>query len=681
MPLPPPPDVPTKTLVRVELWDEVECNSGTRQSFVRLADMISATEHLELQGDEYVEIDMAGTVDISAFSVDDVLRLVFDDDTWTEYRLQQITKRRQGEELLHSIRADGIKFDLARNCELLHFTQANGVVLMHHELLGIDAEEMLDAIIGAGGLPAYITKGTIEGGQEYDIVWDWETHLAAIEEIATVTGLEFQLRRNGVTDYKIDLLEQINSGADIPEARVGRNILSLSVDEDYSAMATLIYPKGEGPQGASPTMGDARFWAKSTGGDPSATYDLWPFNGGQASLNYWVCNEDDQFNGYYLEYKKGQIVQITDQTLTDGKTIQVTLASSISIDEEVVRIVEGAALDQGNIEIAAIPLPSAQATYGTKPMILERNDIPGVTNLWGACFPSGIGTGFVNHSFAYTASFVDAPDAHVHYGTRSIKLEGDTGARYEVSLAADTNLGVSQVRNDLLLNNPHLTWQAWLFVEVGQVGMYLTFENAQPYEDGTPFDRWPLLESVNEQGELTEYAKTDWIRVDTATETYPSNWFHLVINPSEVDFIYHEPTGGWKQGDISLNFTPLVDGTVFYLNAMQMVNQVYPADKIVGGSSSMHLWDAAVRAFGRTSAYYPDDDTVAAPKVSLDVDMLDLYRLAYTTYPYDMLEPGVTLRITDSDLDITATRRVFSVNRDLLEEAVTGIELVEEDVA
>ncbi len=680
MPLPPPPSAPTEYLIQLEVWDTVEANSGVRLGMIPKQQVLTATEHLEVGGEEWVEITVNPLWHREGTGFDlihhrRVLRLVYDGGGFDEYRFSILHNQRKGEERGTRFRANGIKFDLAMQSKMLAWVQSNGLPLLHHELVGITAEDMLDAIIAQGLIPSYFAKGTVDATDKYTISWDWETHLSAIEEIGRITGLELNVRRNGTTNYLIDLIEDVAVGADIPEIRLGKSIINVSREEDSTALATLIYPKGEGPQGNAPTIADARFYAEAQAAEPTTQYRLYGWDGSEASVEFDLINEDDQFNGFFVEHSRGLVTAINDcSPALAGKAINVTLASAISIDKTVVRMSLGAAAD-GNKGMYYIPLPSKVSFWGESPMVLERLDIPGVTNLKVDPFIEAYPDAGMYQIFGGTvATPITGPDEHIHYGTGALKLEMDTGDALRVTLG---NFSAwSSKRHDIVLNNPHLSFQTWLFLEVGQV------ENFMLFPQSGVFDRYPAVDAVDEEtGEPLTAVSTDHIKTaaeDPEGVKDPGNFFHLTLEPSRLDFVDNTPfPAGWANNSITWHYSATKDGTVWYLDAIQMVNSPVIGSKIVRGSSALKLWDAAIRAFGRIST--PTDVSVADPKWTIDMDALDVFRLDNAAYPYDEILPGVTVNITDAKI-LTVTRRVFSIERDLLNEALTKIELFEEDV-
>ena len=205
-------------LERIEIWSDVECNSGARTGIIPRHAIVSASEYLEVSGREELSLSLDPEhPSVALIDHDDILRTVYDDDSWDEYRVRILGRNRSPtNQTQRTVLARSIKFDLQTNVPLVAFTEKNGRQLLHHELGMIGPEDYLDALIARLDFPGYFTKGTVDPISTLTFVLDWETYLSAIDELATVTDSELVVRRNGTTDYKIDILTELNATAETP---------------------------------------------------------------------------------------------------------------------------------------------------------------------------------------------------------------------------------------------------------------------------------------------------------------------------------------------------------------------------------------------------------------------------------------------------------------------------------
>lgn len=657
-------------LVRLERWSDRESNSGARLDFCRVQDTLKAEEYRELNGREELDLSIdpahGWATDLAER---DVVRTVFADDSYDEWRVWRTKHgRSQNGARRFEVLCRSIKFDLGD--ELVAFPQANGTVFLHHELADITPSDFLDAIDALPTWPSDFTKGTVEPTTRHTWVLDWESYLSALTEAATVTGGELDVSRDGTSGYVVDLLDEVRSG-ERTEIRFRANALESEVERDWSDAGTLIYPKGEGPQGAAPTIGDMRWFAVPQPGESSPTTDwrLFPFDG---TAQFWqsvklrnpvdVITEDDQFNGLYWGVRGETGVEITDSSIANaGKSIDVTLASAITQPAGTRWLLA----DSDGNELLYVPVPSKIATHGRKAYLLERDDIPGVTNL--VSLPFEVGREGVHWlpwgSPTVTEVTLNNLPEYVHYGDSSAKVE------------AAAEQGVSKYANQVAGNDsymvspehPHLSFQVYGHLVSGSVRFEVFFVFTSPIADGADTGtiyRFPFGEDA--EGNPIE-----------ARAVAQDSTFHMSIEPQLFNFSF---TDGQVQQvghitNLELRVTAREDGTVFYLDAWQVVNSPVIGEKIVSGASSLKLWDAACRAI-QGGASEPE---VRLRTTALDFDRLGTNPLTGATYTYGAIHPGVTARLVDEGIGLAEERRIKSVRRDLLREALTAIELVGAD--
>lgn len=657
MSLPAPPRLPTGQIRHIEIWDDVECNSGARMGFIARNDCHVIEEYIELAQREEFTIRLDPETAIwSEIDFKRVLRPVYFDDSYAEYRISEIGGARSGSsDFTRYVLALGIKNDLQLNSTLLTWPQVNGLVLLHHELIDVSIDVVVDALLATNDIPAYITKGTIEGsGLSIDNINDWETPLSALEEVARVSGTEFRLRRNGSTDYQIDLLDEYNSAAEKPIIEYRKNQLSARMSRDVMNMATRIYPRGEGPQGAAPHIGDCLFWATALTGPPSDTYYLAHVH--TASAEMLMVTEDDQWNGLYLEDMEGNHYLINDSypAFLSAPTwrMGVTLSSSVDIDGKLVWL----RADNASEQVVSLSSPTAIATYGEIPMVLERLDLPGVNNLMPDPFGEGLSKWVANSG---TATRVGRPNSLVHYGDYTWKYEGDTDETMRCN-----DFLLQGDKQPISARYTNLSFQILVYVEAGKVEFYVEGFTATP--SVAPHADFPRYPPLAEDGVSYQIDGTTGEPVRAATAAVGA-WYHLTLEPQLYNF-YDFRQGASPLDEIDFVIKALEDSTVIYVSATQIVNRNVVAEKFVAGSNYARLYDSAMRAFV---------NGVNEPKLTLDVEALDLNRLDATTWPYDSIDVGVTCVLRDAGLDFDVERRVFSVKRDLLREAVTDVEFVE----
>jgi hypothetical protein len=649
--------------MRIEVWDDVECNSGVRLGFISRDDLFSAQESLEVSGAE--ELTISFVSDIPAWQYiahKNVLRPVFNNDDFREYRIFEISGTRgQSGGIVRQVVAHGIRNDLQYNTRMLEFEQADGSVFLHEEHIDILPDDAVDIVVGTGVLPAYITKGTIEPTTRIDMVMDWETPLSALEEIAKISRGELNIRRNGATDYKIDILTKFNSAAEKPVIQFKKNELTAQMSEDMTQMGTRVYPKGEGPQGDAPNIGDVRLAASVIGGAPPiATWRVSHLYGSDQMFT----SEADQFNDLWVQYDEPpQYVQITDSASQPAtyphNYCDLTLASAVTLASPIF-IRE----DNAGKEMVSLISPSGMNDYGEVSYYLERYDFPGVVNVAGDPFfdASDSWEEAADSAGTPTITQVGRPSPYIKYGDYAIRVQGDTGDLVEWD-------GFSALRSaNINAQHPNLSFQLFGHIETGRIEFYAEFVD----DTGNfTFDRFPRLDL-----EGNYQTETDGTPILSQTIAIGSA-FHLRLQPQKINFdeyisgigtSYNPPHSSATMDRVRLYVKILEDSTDVYLDAVQIVNRTVAGEKIVKGSSLSKLWNAAIMAF---------IEGIAEPKMTVDATAIDIERLDPTTYPYDAFDRGVTCILRDPGLDIDVERRIFSVKRDLLREGITQLEIVE----
>lgn len=663
MPLPPPPTAPTKRLMRIEVWDDVECNSGTRLSFIDRRDLIKAEEALEVSAKEELTIEFVSTIGAWSDIVHkNVLRPVFNNDDYREYRIFEISgARAQTGALIRKVVAHGIRNDLQYNTRMLEFAQGNGEVFLHDEYIDITPEDAVDLVIGTGVLPSYITKGTIEPTTRIDMVIDWETPLSSLEEIAKISRGELNIRRNGATDYKIDILDEFNSAAEKPVIQFKKNELTAKMSEDMQQMGTRVYPKGEGPVGLAPNIGDVRLAASVIGGAP-------PQANWRVNLLYgtdqMITSEADQFNDLWIQYgETPSYVQITDsasQPATYPHTsVDLTFGSAVSLAAPMFF-----REDNTGTEMVSLTSPTGMSSYDEVPYYLERLDFPGVVNVASDPFhdASDAWEEAADSVGTPTITQISRPSVYIKYGDHAIRVQGDTGDLVEWDNF--TSLRAANINAE----NPSLSFQLFGFIVTGKIEFYAEFVD----DTGNfTFDRFPRLDL---EGNYQTTSDGEPIRAVTTAIESP---FHMTLEPQLINFdeyidgigtSYNPPHSAATMDRIRLYVKILEDSTDVYLDAVQIVNSTVVGEKIVKGSSLSKLWNAAIMAF---------TEGIAEPKLVVDATAIDLERLDPVSYPYDAFDRGVTCILRDPGLDIDVERRIYAVKRDLLREGITSLEIVE----
>lgn len=291
-----------------------------------------------------------------------VIRVAYP-STFDEFRIRDITQQ-EDTRLLGNIEAEGIGFDLKSNSGLLERLEANGLSQLQFEVDDVTPTEHVDIILGAFapftiGAPSYFSRGTIEPTIRVLMIYDWTNPLAALKELAEKIGAELSITRNGVIDYRINLLNEIGSGDPSPLFMVKRNIVSIKHESSSKDQANRIYPKGGEIDGWATSMAENSFIVTAVSGN-----DL--------TLEDDVVMEADQWNPFFIAEQDGTVRAITGATVPNIITVP---GHTVAVDE-LVQFVR----DSNGSQLTYVESPSSQATYGLKGRVLDRGDISGINN-------------------------------------------------------------------------------------------------------------------------------------------------------------------------------------------------------------------------------------------------------------------------------------------------------------
>ena len=357
---------------RLEVWSDWECNSGVMEDVLR--DVEFAEEREEIQGEKgkilYRDLTLIIPRDDAGYPAlreRKVIRIV--DTPVREFRIFKLIESHSGPKR-GTLECLGPEYDL-KYSKIVRRVEANGLAQPHFEIYGRPPTEHIDVILGlfspfVSGAPSYFSRGTVEFTDEMDMIYDWDTPLSALEELLEIYDAELLVRRNGATDFKLDMLLQIGSTGDQPLFTIGRNILSIDHESDSEEQANVVFVQGGGAEGERGNIAANGFIATGVSGD-DITFD-------EA-----VVHEDDQWNTFYVREPDGTISAISDSAAPSTITVP---GHSVAIGD-IVTFVENAAGD----DLIYVESPSSIATYGETAKVLNRQDIPNINNLsWNGFF-------------------------------------------------------------------------------------------------------------------------------------------------------------------------------------------------------------------------------------------------------------------------------------------------------
>lgn len=280
-----------------------------------------------------------------------------------EYRISSIVDSIDGDTI--ELRADGIIFDLAQGDSLVTKTVSPATKLAWKPDPAFSTALLTEVLAFA---PAYFAVGTVGAANYIDPEYDSDTVLSALVkqlvllQLATGGSYELSARRNGTTNYLVDIT-QIGASLAL-QVRTGNNIVGLQRTLSTDLQVTRCVPVGVGGSG----IGDAQFNVTAVVPGVSITIACIDNAGAFAPVI-----ESNVFNGLYWIHEDGVAHQIT---ASAWPTNVLSMASTAGIAvNEWGRIALNAAGDY----LTYLDYPSKQATYGKLVKKISVN-VPAVTN-------------------------------------------------------------------------------------------------------------------------------------------------------------------------------------------------------------------------------------------------------------------------------------------------------------
>lgn len=266
------------SFVRIDLFDRLACQPGqVRLGTLGPKDLQSATDILAIDDQEtltfaFTRVDKStGGVRpiVATLAARTIATVAWSDGTFDERRVSLIEDG-QGVGGAITVTCNPMILDLAEGADSATgkgFVSAMVACLRQFSvgLVNQTAMNVWDNYI-IPNCPSWVSRGTIDPTTVIPAVtWDRLTPQALALQVRdqlrkmNVT-CEIQLRRNGTTDYKLDLVTQIGSSASVPLFHPRTNLASLKRKIDTTTQATRLFITGEtDPTGVPGIPGRSRW--------------------------------------------------------------------------------------------------------------------------------------------------------------------------------------------------------------------------------------------------------------------------------------------------------------------------------------------------------------------------------------------------------------------------------------
>lgn len=328
--------------VLVEIWNRPACQTGA-QRLGYLEGEVDLAARTGIDRDDWVQLRCAADQPaVSLLRARRIVRLTYlpgtADGAYDEWRIGSenaiewdITPTGR----FVRVKALGLHMDLTAAGPIAQLT---GGIPTYAFLREQSVDAWVDAVVAhlAAKGYGYIAKGTVDFSATESLPLDHWTPAQVMNELERRTRGEWQLRRNGGTNYVLDVVERIGASATPVRFLEGQNLRRIGASENEVDLATEVLPTTT--QGATPEgKGISRTaWKISAlnGGTKRATIAD-PTGAGAEMIS-----EDDQFNGQvFVCMRTGRPFAVVD-TLLSSQELEFAALGDLAVGDFLERRVD-----------------------------------------------------------------------------------------------------------------------------------------------------------------------------------------------------------------------------------------------------------------------------------------------------------------------------------------------------
>ena len=597
------------SLLRLEVWSDLQCASGTRQAIIPLDQVVRLVDTVRTTRDDEGTLELSKEVAaVSALDMGAVIRYVYDDGSFDEWRIGELEDTSRTSRFVRCSLQSPL-LDLNVKAAPVSSTSATVTTLATTFTNKTPAQHAATFITFA---PTYFAVGTITPTVVVDVTVSGYHPLRAFRALvdairAKGVDCELDYRRNGTTGYYLDIVTSIGSG--IVDVRTAKNLLETVRTRTLARQASSVTVLGStgvrrSTVAATTALG---FWkvASVSGSD----VELRGAEGCPDPIAY-----DDQFNGAYLEKTDGTLTQITD-TVASTQKVTVASAASVSANQRL-RLVK----DSTGNDLTTVVNPTATAPRNQS-QVLTLSGRTDRTN-WA-----------VNPIFAnWTAGAPDDWTETDALGYMTVSQEtttylyGASSAKCVIAQPGGAGIAAASLASRSMAVAPSATSRSW----TASVWIYVD----KSLSTGTPNGNFRLV--LGGTTTSTTYAAVTsqtWTRLDaTATMT-----------GATVTALLRYDAG-----------SNAAQGLTYYIGGMLLEELASAqASMVVGSEPAFSL--AAANRYLRLYSVAP---------VAYRVAFADLQSWDATAFPYDTVTLGATANVRDTDLSIITSGRIIELTRD-----------------
>lgn len=647
------------TFTRLECWTDVACATNAARVAVLEPDMLaSAVLKTSLTGPEFLRFETTREFTQAAEIVHGRVARVCSSDTTrdSEWRIVDIVDQSGiGDRSQLLVTCQAIALDLGR--AIFVAFDSNGRPMFDFSAAQLTATEWIDNYVLLACVEAgltWISRGTIDYTTAFDLDGEFVSALElirALQQPGRAPG-EFALRRNGSTDYQIDIVTARGSSASTVRVQTAKNLLANQRTRRMADVGTVIVPRSA-LDAAVRDMSQAYWRVKTVVSGTVA--ELEDPAGGAGPIGY-----DDQLNGLYVAPIASSFSSqvISD---SDAATQRITVASTAgyTAGTTLLRFFRTSGSSGERLISLAHPTRSLAPSAGGYGKVTRFADVPGVlgdANLLTNPFLSTWTTAG-NPPDGYTkiasglAPTVSRETSIIRLGTYSYKfvISQSTGNYFGPGSGlalSSANAGIcgaySPTARPFTTAGLSEIGHAWVKItNRTNGGLQIVAADASTL---VPFAWGPVVTTVDV-----------WVKLVTPALDCSARANGVVLAVvTAPDWIAGQPYWG----------TPWSNNLTFYVDSMGFGEADAPLGDVEfsGGTA---LWQRANVVLAAIS----DIVTGYALRVA------DLARLDGSDWTDEPLTLGGNMEVVDTDLSVTTTQRVVEMEEDLKHPLDTTVQL------
>lgn len=387
------------SLVRIELWDKLRCQSTPSRLGVLYpdrGDLLSGSDTLAVDDQEslafaFSRVGRDGQVRpiVANLVARTIATVVWSDDSYDEWRVAKIDDGRAVGGVV-MVTGNPLSQDLAEGADSATgkgyvSTVSAGLRIFDFAAQDNTATDLWDDYI-IPACPSWVTRGTIDPTAVIPLVeWErltpWALAIQARDALRRAgVSCELRLRRNGTTDYQLDLVTEIGASAATAMFHPRVTLPSLRRSQDTTQQATRLFVAGSpDPSGTAGILGRAR-WRVVSVNTGAKTLVLEDPNGGEGPIGF----ADQLVNAYLVRAKTARAFLISDSDPTT-QTLTLSETPTMVADEMVeFRLTEpqNNNLSAGGTRYAISAVGAGTLTLSSNPITADDQFVDWYARVW-----------------------------------------------------------------------------------------------------------------------------------------------------------------------------------------------------------------------------------------------------------------------------------------------------------